>query len=249
VITWRLPLAIAALVAAAGTTAYFTFPRAPHPQGKTIRIPDRRPADAAAGAPGWHWPDGVPGWRPGQAIDGLNVSGVQPIEVETAQLAAAHEGLDADSVRVLVSLRVDRSGPLAILAARKADGWTLFDDPACLGTLLTGDAPVAWECPGAYPDSPTDLAARHVLVAARRSHGALALVGVARGDVTRVVLVNPGMTPPRNTLYDRGKTWGEFQASVDLRPDAVAQLLVYGEARLLETVPLRLAPGAQSTFR
>src|SRR2546423_1674621 len=83
-------------------------------QGTTIRVPDKRPAADAAGRAGWVWPDGVPGWDPGYSIKGYPISGLQAIEAQPAQLAAAHMGLDADGVRVLVaSHELPGAGPLA----------------------------------------------------------------------------------------------------------------------------------------
>jgi hypothetical protein len=259
VITWRLPVAIAALLLVAGLAAYFTFPRPPalH-NGETIRIPDRHPADAVAGAAGWHWPDGVPGWRPGQMIKSYPVSGLQPVEVLAAQLAAARAGLDAESVRVVSALRPGYRGALAILAAHTADGWSLPKDASCLAAVLLGDAPVVWQCPGAFPDRSSDIAGSHVFVAAtaarwpatkqRPAEDVVDLAGVARGDVQRVVLVTPGSD--RRELYVRARTWGEFSAATSKRPGSPPmRLLVYGRGRLLEVVQLDLKPGQQRVLR
>ena len=94
-ITWRLPVAIVVLLACAAATAYLTFPRPPAHEGTTIRLPAHRPADPGT----WHWPDGVPGWQPGQKIQDYNVSGVQPVEMQAAQLAAARHVLDSEQLR------------------------------------------------------------------------------------------------------------------------------------------------------
>jgi hypothetical protein len=253
--TWRVPVVVLVLLACAAPVAFIAFPRAhaaPRSGGVTIRLPDRRPAADAAGAAGWVWPDGVPGWKPGATLKGFNVSGVQPVEVEAAQLAAARHVLDADAVRVVVASRAGTDGVLAIVAAP-----TLYRTPTqtCLAAVLQGDAPVAWECPGARPH---DLAESHVLVAAAAfgaatpaqpgPANALYLVGVARGDVRRVVLVVPGLAPQR--LYDRGATWGQFEAAVALhRPPTPPRLLVFSRHGLVETLALDLQPGAQRVFR
>lgn len=186
-------LASGVVVAAlAMTLGVFLFARPqyrPEHEGLTIRIPDHRPAD------GWTWPDGVPGWKPGETIHDYNVSGVQPVEVQLAQLAAARHVLDASGLRVVASTRPDMNGALAIVAAP-----TISETPTrtCVaGILQTGS--VVWHC---------RLAGKRVVVAAGRFHGALYLVGVASGDVARVELDG-------ETLYERGKTWGEFSAARD----------------------------------
>ena len=246
-ITWRVPVAALALVACFAAVGYVVFPRAPSPhRGTTIKIPEGPPANDASGVAGWVWPHGLPGWKPGLTIKGYPVTGLQPVEVAAAQLAAARVGLDSENVRVLVSARTDRKGVLAILAAP-----TLYQTPVttCLAALLRGDAPVVWLCPG-----PHRLSHAHVLVAAAglawpgggRRHP-LAVVGVARGDVQRIVLAGLDHSSPLK-IYARGSSWGEFQIDEAL-PSTSPRLLVYGHGRLLETVPLDLSPGQQRVFR
>jgi hypothetical protein len=183
-------------------------------------------------------------------ISGMNVSGLQPVELQTAQLAAARAGLDSQDVRVLTSLRGGRDGVLAILAAP-----TLGVTPvhSCLAPLLTGDTPVQWLCPGS-DSGPDDLGYAHVLVAAKlydwKAEGApayaLYLAGVARGDVRSVSLLIPGESP--NTLYTRGETWGQFEAAVSSDGASEAVLKVYSDHGLPESLPLQLAPGEQGSF-
>jgi hypothetical protein len=193
------------------------------------------------------WPKGVPGWEPGQMLGhhhDFNISGVQPIEVAAAQLAAARAGLDASGVRVLVSSRASRNGVLAILAAP-----ALYEAPAqtCIAAVLTGDVPVRWECPGATPAA-SDLAHAHVLVSAAaftwsKGRHPLFLVGVARGDVQRVVLSAPGF--PAHDIYNRGGSWGEFESAVT---DG-GSLRVYDKHGLAEIVSLQIKPGTQRVLR
>lgn len=231
----RLPLVAGALVACALGAAYFVFARG---AGDPIRIPQHRPA-----APGtWHWRDGVPGWKPGRKIRDVDVSGVQPVEVEAARLAAARDVLDSGRLRVLVGERIDRSGALAIVAAP-----TLYRSPpeTCLAAILR-DAPVHWLCPRQLAQARVLVAARHAQVGDSHS---LALVGVARGDVTRVVLATSDPQLARWPIYDRGTTWGEFQANITLRPHSDPRLLVYGEHGLLQTLELPLQPNEQRVLR
>jgi hypothetical protein len=233
---------------------FFAFARPQyHPpnQGEQITVPPELPAADAAGAGGWVWPVGVPGWKPGQMLGrhhDFNVSGLQPIEVAAAQLAAARAGLDANGVRVLVSTRAGRSGVLAILAAP-----SLYETPprTCVAALLQGDATVRWQCPGS-PVSPSELDRTHVLVAATLyawPHGQrpLYLIGVARGDVQRVVLTVPDL--PAQEIYTRGNSWGQFQASVIVPKRNGGSLRVYDKHGLVETVSLAMRPGSQRVLR
>jgi hypothetical protein len=242
-----VPVVVLAL-ALSGVAAVFAFARPQYRDaspGETIKLPDRKPAVDAAGAAGWVWPDGVPGWRPEARFHGYNPSGLQSVELTEARLSAARSGLDADGVRVLASLRPNRRGVLAILAAP-----TLYQTPVetCLAAVLQS-GPVVWQCPGAT-NSKDDLAGAHVLVAGAafrasgepRGRRSLYLVGVARGDVSRVVLDGMG------EIYTRGKTWGEFDPAL-MVPAGGTRLSVYGRDGLLETVAVRLAPGQQRVFR
>ena len=249
-----IPVAVVA-VALVATAAVFTFARPGyHPvQGTTVKLPAKPPAADASGAAGWVWPGGTPGWTPGYTVlDGeFNISGLQPVEVQAAQLAAARNILDASSVRVVSSIRGNRDGVLAILAAPTAG-----EKPArtCLAAMLPGDAPVVWECPGMKTAS-GDLANARVLVAATtftwhnpgmKPQHPLYLAGVARGDVYRVVLHGQGRMP--TTLYLRGKTWGEF-SSAEGFPDGGAYLAVYGKHGLVQKLPLDVAPGEQRVIQ
>jgi hypothetical protein len=228
----RFPLSVAIVaVALTATAAVFAFARPGYHEahGLTIKLPAKEPANDASGAAGWVWPGGTPGWEAGYTVKGYNVSGVQPIELQAAQLAAARQGLDADGVRVLVSTRATTNGVVAILAAP-----TLYETPSrtCLAALVE-DAPVGWRCPGATRPR-DDLSRAHVLVAAKAYRAGLYVVGVARGDVRRVVLETPGNAP--TALYVRGKTWGQFESAVATKRGAM--LKVYGRRGLVQTLPL-----------
>jgi hypothetical protein len=249
-----LPAAICA-VAVALTAGVFVFARPqyrpPH-QGVTFRIPDRQPAQDAAGRQGWIWPDGVPGWEPGYKIKDVPITGVQSIEVDPARLAAAHMGLDAEQVRVVDAMRLRPGlGPLAIYAAPMA--YTTFDGKpvVCLGVALPHTSTTPWFCAGDAHFG-ADIARSHVLVGgmALAWHAPghrlqLGIVGVARGDVYRVVLHIPGQTMPDATLYERGSTWGQFSTVVAIAPgDGVPELRIYGRKRhLVQTLRLDLSPG------
>jgi hypothetical protein len=118
----------------------------------------------------------------------------------------------------------------------------LYTSPArtCLAGLLPG-APVHWVCPWKHT-----LSHKHVFAAAGRLNrpagkDPVYLTGVARGDVTRIVLV--GGVEPRQEIYVRAKTWGEFDIAEAVKPGG--RLLVYAGSRLAETVPLDLGVGQQ----
>lgn len=249
----RHPISLAiVLVAVAAVAGVFVFARPgyhPH-DGDLISAPAKPPANDASGAAGWVWPDGTPGWEVGYTYKGFNVAGVQAVEIQAAQLAAARDVLDASKVRVLDSVRPGKAGVLAIVAAP-----TLYQTPVrtCLAAVLVGDAPVRWQCPGSTPSS-TDLARSPVFVAAAvvdwRISGAnrsvLFLVGVARGDVSEVVLHARGFLAPE-TIYTRGTTWGQFDMSIT-DPGRTARLEIFGRRGHLETLTLNVAPGQQRVF-
>ncbi len=191
-ITSRVLVVVLAFMVCLSAAGYLAFPSPQRRQnGVTIKLPHRNPANDASGVAGWVWPDGVPGWTPGQTIKGFPVTFMQPVEVQAAQLAAARDALDSEAVRVITSVRGDRRGVLAILATH-----TAYSTPerTCLAALLREDAPVVWLCPAVHT-----LSHQHVLIAAARLNwpggkDPIYFAGVARGDVRRVVLVD-GVTP------------------------------------------------------
>ena len=215
---------------------------------KSIKIPSKLPAADASGAAGWVWQDGVPGWDAGQMIGAYPVSGVQPIEIQPAQLAAARQGLDASKVRVISTIRGNRQGALMILASPQTDR-----PKTCLAAVLLGNAPISWQCPSDSPSLIHNVAHSHVFIAAAsftwpgvEDHPTY-LAGIARGDVYRVVLVGQGSRSM--VLYQRGTTWGQFSAVTQI-PTRPSHLAIYGRNhRLVQTIPLDLAPGTQRVLR
>jgi hypothetical protein len=227
-------------VALALMIGFFAFARPQyHPETHdNIKVPPEHPATT-----GWTWAEGTPGFKAGTMLGkhhDFNISGVQPVEIAAAQLAAAHSQLDADGLRVLESLRTDKTGPVAILAAPAID---VTPSQTCLAVMLRGSAPVNWRCP-------QDLLGTHVLgvvVAARFSSGSghpLFVMGVARADVQRIVLA--GGPPGSGPIYTRGTTWGQFEASTS--PRKSVKLLVYGDHGLLQKLTLSDPPSGQQIF-
>jgi hypothetical protein len=219
---------------------FFAFAR-PQYQPEThdqIKVPPEHPATA-----GWTWAEGTPGFKAGTMLGkhhDFNITGVQPVEIAAAQLAAAHSLLDAEGVRVLESLRTDKRGPVAILAAPTVE---VTPTQTCLAVMLRRSGPVTWRCP-------QDLLGTHVLgavVAARFSSGSahpLFVMGVASAEVERIVLIGgPAGSSP---IYTRGTTWGQFEASAPPRKSVT--LLVYGDHGLLQKLTLRDPPGGQRIF-
>lgn len=216
-----------------------------------IPIPAKQPARDASGPGGWLWDEGTPGWRPGERIQGYPIAGATAKELVRARESAVRAGLQWPGVRVVDAVHTTRRRFLAILAAPTAN------DPArtCLSAMLEGNAKVEWLCPSrSGPGS--DLGNSPALIAATsldwpsapgtaKNKHPLDLVGVARGDVRRVVLSAPGIEPER--IYERGHTWGQFDAAW-IVTDRSASLRIYGQSGLLEVVRLAIGPGQSRIF-
>lgn len=219
---------------------------------RNIPIPAKQPARDASGSAGWFWEEGTPGWRPGERIQGYPIAGATAKELARARTSAVRSGLQWPGVRVVDAVHTTRRRFLAILAAPTAN------DPArtCLGAMLDGNAKVEWLCPGrSGPGS--DLGHSPALIAATsldwpvapgtaRNKHPLDLVGVARGDVRRIVLSAPGFPP--SPIYERGHTWGQFNAAW-IVTDRSARLRIYGQSGLLEVVRLAIGPRQTRVFR
>jgi hypothetical protein len=189
----------------------------------------------------------VPGWQAGETLHGYPLSGVQPIEIQAAQLAAAHQLLDASKVRVLSAIRGNKQGALMILAAPTIGMTT---PRTCLAAVLPGNAAINWQCPGATP-SRNDLSHSYVLVAAwslawpgTQNHPVY-LAGVARGDVYRVVLAGRGFAPMQ--LYTRGRTGVSSHGDADTEHPVASRRLRTPPAPPDD--PLDLAPGTERVLR
>jgi hypothetical protein len=218
-------------------------------QGGIVNIPQKQPARDASGPAGWSWPEGTPGWRPGERIQGYPIAGAQAKELVRARASAARVGVDGSGIRVVAAMRATRL--LAILAAPAAD------DPSrtCLAAMLERHAKVEWLCPGRGGQG-SQLAHSPALVVAAsfdwpgtpgtdKSRHPLYLVGVVRGDVRRIVLSAPGFES--EPIYERGHTWGQFDAAWTVI-DRSASLSIYGPSGLLEVVRLAVGPGKTRIF-
>ena len=75
-ITWRVPVAVLVLLGALAAIGYASFPHKAARNCCLVAVPEKLPANDAPGAAGWVWPDGVPGWKPGETVGDVNLSGV-----------------------------------------------------------------------------------------------------------------------------------------------------------------------------
>ena len=218
-------------------------------QGGIVNIPQKEPARDASGPAGWSWPEGTPGWRPGERIQGYPVAVARAKELVRARASAARSGIDGEGIRVIDAMRATKL--LAILAAPAAD------NPArtCLAAVLGRNSKVDWLCPGRGARG-IDLGNSPALIAAAsfdwpgasgtdKDKHPLYLVGVARGDIRRIVLSAPGLGSEQ--IYERGHTWGQFDAAWTVI-DRSASLSIYGQSGLLELVRLAVGPGQTQVF-
>jgi hypothetical protein len=256
-----LPAAICGIaIAIVAGVFIFARPQYRAANGTTIRIPDKHPAADAAGRAGWVWPDGVPGWEPGEQFKGYPISQLQAIEAQPAQLTAAHAGLDAEQVRVLDAMHVvPGEGPIAVFAAPMLD---VSPRTICIAAMLPNGSTTQWRCPGTsrpYRDvansrvfvaAVSQLWSKPVAASATTPAVGFDFVGVARGDVKRIVLHLPGEPQFTDwTIYDRGATWGQFSSAVALRSTkTVPQLRIYGDKGLVQVLRLDLRPGQQRIY-
>ena len=237
----RYPVSTAILVAAlAATAAVFAFarPQFERPaQGSELRI-DLSKYPAAA--KGWTWEDGQPGFRFGDEQETWNLSQVKPAELAPARAAARRWGVAPASVRLLTAIRLGPHDLSMIVAGTNAA------DRTCLGFVRPGEA-AEFVCGARLARS-----SAFVLVTTRgpyefggRSVHPTFLTGIARGDVSRVVVDQP--PDWRNAqVFDRAGEnygfWGTFELSLsDSRKLALA---VHREGGQVTEVPVQIAePG------
>jgi hypothetical protein len=161
---------------------------------------------------GWRWADGTPGFRFGQDEAHWNFSRLGPRELASARTAAARFGVDPASVRPLQAMRLGTRDLSVIVAGTGASGRT------CLG-FIRRHATASFSCPTRQVG--------FVVVAARPELGTRSgrgfpffVIGVARGEVTRVVVTAPSMSKTvhrdgssvfesvtKQVVYHRGDGW------------------------------------------
>jgi hypothetical protein len=170
------------------------------------------PPVAAGGAAGWRWPGGEPGFQFGRdEKSGWNVSKLHPDELVRARAAAERAGVAPDSIRVLNVLRTGFDRLMLIVSGTDTAGET------CVGVAVP-DTPARFYCPRSAGSERLGAQAGFVIVdpqfwkmGHRRMVYPLFLLGIARGDVTRVTVSQPGYT---HTLYrHEAGAWGTFMSS------------------------------------
>jgi hypothetical protein len=160
----------------------------------------------------WRWADATPGFRFGQDEEHWNFSRLGTIELAGARAAAPTFGVDPASLRPLQVLRLGPHDLKALVAGRGASGRT------CVGFIVSR-LPVSFSCPT------TEVG--FVVVASRPAFSTRSgrgfpffLMGISRGEVTRVVVTTPSVTETvhrdgrstfeplsRQTVYRRGDGW------------------------------------------
>jgi hypothetical protein len=256
---YRLSAAIV-LGALLATGAVFLFARPKYTSMNEVSINmSKFPAPSeASGGQGWTWPTRTPGFRPGQKEEGIELSGVGPAQLESARVAASSAGIDPNSLRVLRSMQWAPGSDAGPAEPVTGGTFTLFitgsnkSGKTCVGVVMP-NTKVSFFC----PDTPgahrlgSQLAFVFARVRRYQSHAHaldyLVLIGVARGDVSRIVLSQPGFY---DILYEHSfGWWGTFEMGVAVGPRAgnhlrQTTLRLYGKRGLIETVPIRFTrPG------
>src|SRR2546421_3579763 len=233
---YRLSLAIV-FGALAGTMAVFTFARPqyhdPFPGQQFDLSSVERPV-AAAGAAGWRWPHGTPGFRFGQDEEAWNDAKLRPADLSGARSAAVRAGVAPDSLRVLSAQRDRRGDVFAFVAGSDTRGKT------CVGTVVPA-TPVLFSC--ALDRQVALVIAAPGTPEPTKKYGTLYplhLLGVARGDVTRVSLDLPGLD--HATLYSRhsalGGWWGTFGGDLEFPRAWHGRVTFFGAHGRLASAPI-----------
>jgi hypothetical protein len=218
----RYPLSTAIVLAALATVAsvlLFARPQyRPPNQGSEVKIELSKYPPASHG---WVWHGGQPGFRFGEDKETWNISEVKPSELAPARAAAHRWGVAPRSVRLIAAIRLGPHDLSMIVAGTNAA------DKTCLGFVVPSDTPRFYCGARLDPDS------AFVLVTTRSSYPSgegtvhpTFLTGIARGDVTRVVI---DQRPDwRNVgIFGRkqGSLWGTFELS--LRDSRAIHLAVF----------------------
>jgi hypothetical protein len=226
------------LAALAATAPVFALARPeyhPPSQGLEVKLDLSKYPPATHG---WTWEDGQPGFGFGEDDQAWNISQVKPVELAPVRAAARRWGVAPGSVRILSAIRL-APGDLSMIVAG-----TNAADRTCLGFVTPSEAP-SFYCPNRLGAQ-----SAFVLVTTRSSYEnggqtvrPTFLTGIARGDVTRVV-VDQRPDWPNTGIYDRkqGSLWGTFELSLgDSRETTVT---VYGMTGQIAKVPLNVTePG------
>ena len=214
----RFPISTAICIAAVGAiAALFFFARPqyhdPYP-GKTIDLSGYAPP-----AHDWTWQDGQPGFRFGEKEEDWNITQLRPKELEPLRAAAARAGVAPESV---LPLEVERYSPHRLSMIAAGTGST---GATCLGFALPR-AEGSFFCPDRLARK-----AAFVLTVPFGRPGGVFLSGIARADVTSVVVHEAGRAPMR--VYSRRESgaWGTFFVTLGSGPVKNAVGAVIAEPR------------------
>jgi hypothetical protein len=180
----------------------------------------------------WTWPGQAPGFEFGRAELAWNVAQLLPQELAGIRRLAAGVGIVPGSVKPLSAIRLGPHDLSVLVAGADHSGRT------CLGMGLAHQTTFTCSPKGAG----------YVVAAPRprRSAYPLFLLGIARGDVTRVTVTQHEQRGNfTKQVYDRaGQTWGTFTLTLAGDRPWQATLAFYGERGLIARLPLRFSrPG------
>jgi hypothetical protein len=232
----RYPLSSSVVLAAlAATASVFLFARPhyhPPNQGQEVKLDLSKYPPATDG---WTWEHGQPGFRFGDDDNAWNVSQVKPAELSSARGAARRWGVAPGSVRLISAIRLG-PGDLSMIVAG-----TNAADRTCLGFVTPSKAP------SFYCGARLDRVAAFILVNTRSSYlsgeGTVHptfFTGIARSDVTRVVVEQRPDYWPSVAVYDRqtGSLWGTVEVSFsDWQPVTMS---VFGKQGLIAAPEVRV---------
>jgi hypothetical protein len=201
----RYPISTVLCIAAMGTiAALFVFARPQYHEtspGKTIDLSGYAPPSHD-----WTWQGGQPGFRFGEKEEDWNIAQLRPQELGPLRAAAARAGVVPESVR---PLEVERYAPhrLSLIAAG-----TGSSGGTCLGFALP-QSEGSFFCPDRLARK-----AAFVLTVPYGPPDGVFLSGIARADVTSVVVHEAGTPPSR--VYSRSESgaWGTFFVTLGSGP-------------------------------
>jgi len=160
---------------------------------------------AATGARGWTWASGAPGYRFGHDESSWNLAKVRSAELTGARLSAASSGIRDGDLRVLNASRVAHDDLMAIVAM------SAHANRTCLG-FLAASVSLPFYCPDSAGAQRLGTQVAFVITDARTVSHQPYLIGIARGDVTKVVLRATSFNQP---VYARAgnDSWGTFDTA------------------------------------
>ncbi len=167
-----------------------------------------------AGASGWRWQSGRPGFRFGSEERFWNGTELPASRREAIAAAARAADLSPEEVRVLKEAAATRSRDIVALVAAPAP-----DGSICLAFSGVG-LPSRFTCMRGRSPAAASLSYLATLIANTKVDGrsvhTLDLLGVARGDVSSVEFAARGLG--RWTVYKRSQEfiWGTFALGVEL---------------------------------